>query len=454
MTATTAPTTATGRRWALPSIAALVVAGLVVTGAALGMKPGSNGGAYQSPNISAGIAAVTCADAKIVDDEFTRAAQDVTQSGNYDGITKFGFTAPATAPELKTLNDTLKTRKAELDAKADAVVKGTCTDSPTATVTDVDGKTKTLAIIYGGQPDKPITGSESNRDARTVPVTTGTSADAHRTNSWSELDGLYGKEKWYTDCANSNLAMNWDTDVPKFVATEKEHDDRFILAVNTSLNDDAIRQKAASDGNPNVGTLPIVRVDSIINTRHLNINHCDQFIDARSMVRVSLGKVTLDEKEQFKDIETDNGAFVDCHNLWRLPKSKPIPTPIPTPSQSTHGSTPPPGTTTPPTSPPTTTQKCIPSEHENENGKCIESKISAQGCADGTKVCASQGGPNPPAPSTTEPRPSDPPTSYDPHPTTHQPTVTHTPTQPVETPAPKPSAPATGVKCPPGIPKC
>lgn len=426
---------------------------------------GGSGSGMTLPNLSQNIASVTCVNAHDTANEFTRAVVAATKAvPDYSGVRAFGFTPPVAPREVAPFQELLQARQTQLDQKVDSVNAGQCTDSPTATVTDTDGRTKTMAVVYGNQPNQPITGSQSNQDARTMPVTIGTAGDKHRTNTWSELDDLYGDQKWYTSCANTNLDMNWDTDVPKIVSTEDKHDNRFILAVNTSakLTDDQIRQQASSDGNPNTDKLPVVRVGSIINTRHLSSNRCDTFIDERSMIRVSLGKVVFDAKGQFKSLEMDKGAFVDCHNLWRLPKSAPVPTTPPTtpkPGASTPPGTTPPSTTPPRTTPPTTQPPgtCKPPTHDNGHGVCVESKDPNQGAGNQGNVPTQVQGTNPPVSSKPGAPPTTPPKTYTPPPPPAAPAPTQTTkrtTPPPETAAPKPSDPATGCVPPPGMDEC
>jgi hypothetical protein len=421
--------------------------GLMVAFALLfALFSGTNAGSRQAnsyPDLSLNAAAVTCANAQATFDAFEPIVNDAVTKDKYDPAQRFGFSPPRYPAEVAPFKSLLKSRLTQVDEKARSVTDGTCTDAPTATVTDVDGKTLTLPIIYGKQPATPITGNESNKDSRTVPVTIGTTGDKNRTNTWSELDELYGDQKWYTNCANSNLIMNWDTDVPKLVSTETEHDNRFILAVNTTLDDAAIRQKAASDGNPRVDDLQIVRVDSIINTMYLNKNRCVPFIDMRSMVRVSLGRVIFDENGQWKGLVTEDGVFVDCHNLWRLLRSKPVPTKVP-PKSTT--STTPPGKTTPSTPPTTTTPTCT---NGGTPPKCLE--VKGGGPVSKDNIPTSVRGTQAPGGSTTEPRPPDPPDNYDPQPITQttQPTTSRTTPSNEST-----GGPGTGTNCPPGVTVC
>lgn len=432
-------------------VVAILVAGLT----------GGQTGTTQRPDLSLGTAGVTCANAHNTAISFRSAVSKTKQAPpDYSEVAAFGFTAPINPSEIKPFQLTLEARLNQVDAKAKSAAKGTCTDAPTATIVDADGKTKTMAVVDGYQPMTPVSGSEANRDPRTVPVTVGTDGDKTRTNTWSELDKLYGNTKWYTDCSNTNIAMNWDKDVPTYVASEDGHDYRFIVAINVSdsITDDQIRAKAAEDGNPNTSKLEIVRTETIINTRNLEDNRCDPFIHTKSQIRVTLGKPIFDDKGKFKELDKTQGIFVDCHNMWRLPKGKPVPTP--TPSTSTPGPKPSTSTpSTPPTSKPPTTrppQKCVPPKVENRDGDCVYPKNEEDGNGrdpidDGIK------GTNPPA--TQEPRPQDPPDTYTPPPPPGDddeepaPTRTSTPTR--EEPAPEPSDPAQpGGGCAPGIPSC
>ena len=424
-------------------IAALVIPGFV----------GGNGLQGALPDLSLNTAGVTCANAQGTSNEFSRAVQSVNlATPDYTGIKSFGFAAPLYPSDIAPLKELLQTRLDQVDAKAKTASDGACTDSPTASVIDANGQSVTLPLVDGSQPDSPLSGSQANVDPRTVPVTVGTTGNKVRTNTWSELNDLYGKTDWYTKCSDTKLSMNWDKDVPTYTAAEGSHDNRFILAINVSstLTDDQIRAKATADGNPNTDKLKVVRVNSIINTRNLEENRCDDFIHTQSQIRVSLAKPIFNADGSFKELDTSEGIFVDCHNMWRLPKSKPVPTPTPTPPG--HPTSTPPGTptTTPPTTqPPTCTNGGTPP-------KCLEAKDPNAGAGHKGNVPTQVQGTNPPAGKTSEPRPSDPPKTYvppAPPPDTH-PAPTRTSTPPVETPAPKPSDPATGCVPPPGTSHC
>jgi hypothetical protein len=391
---------------------------------------------------------VTCENARQIANSFDQAVGKATQAEpDYTDVKAYGFTPPLYPSDIATFRSLLLARQDQLNQKAQSVDNGTCVDNPTASVIGADGKSVTLPIVYDSQPNDPINGSQSNADPRTIPVTVGTASNDKRTNTWTELDALYGKTTWYTNCVDNHLGMNWPTDVPKFEATEDQHDNRFILAVNvsSSLTDDQIRQKAADDGNPHVDKLPIVRAASIINTRNLGEERCDPFIDARSMIRVSLGKVVFNSDGSFKQLEQDKGAFVDCHNQWWLPKTQPVPTPTPTPSSTRTPTTTPSG---PPSSPPTTCK------NGGTPPQCLQPKDPSQGAVHQSNVPTFFTGTAPP-PTTQEPKPSSPPKTYSPPPPpVVVTTTTPAPTRSIpssETPAPQPSDPATGTACPPGM---
>lgn len=436
-------------------LGSLVLPLLLITALMAVMFGGEQPGNAQRPDLSLGTGSVTCITAQNTAISFRGAVDKAKQSPpDYSEVTAFGFKPPVNPSEFKDFQSNLDARLGQVDTKAKSAAEGTCTDDPTATIVDADGKTKTMAVVDGDQPLAPVSGSEANRDPRTVPVTVGTDGDKTRTNNWVELDKLFGDTKWYTDCSNTNVEMNWDSDVPKFAMTEGEHDLRFIVAINVSdsITDDQIRTKAAADGNPNTGELQVVRYETIINTRNLEDNRCDPFIHTKSQIRVTLGKPIFDENGKFKELDTTQGIFVDCHNMWRAPKSKPVPTPTPSTSTSTPGPKP---STTPSSTPPTSNppQKCVPPKVPNRDGDCVILKNESDG--NGRKEVPEQvHGTHPTA--TQETRPADPTSSYQAPPPpgqTSQPQPTRTSVPPPEDTEPEePAQP--GGPCAPGIPSC
>jgi len=192
-----------------------------------------------------------------------------------------------------------------------------------------------LPIVDGGDRANPIDGNTSNADSRTPVVREG-----EIVKNWAELDALLGADTSYTECVSNTTDMNWSSDVPKFKSTESaDNDPRYILAVNTTASDEAIRKIASDSTNEDLSGLKILRVDSIINTRGFTTGGCQEFLDRRSMVRVSLGKFVYNADGSVKGLQNGTGVFVDCHNPWRLPAippttppTTPTPTPTPTPT--------------------------------------------------------------------------------------------------------------------------
>jgi hypothetical protein len=224
--------------------------------------------------------------------------------------------------------------------------------TPTATPTPTNEKTDPvtgLPIVDGGNPAEPISGTDSNSDPRTPVVREGDVVA-----NWAELDALLGADTSYTECVNATTGLNWSSDVPKFKLTESldGNDPRFILAVNTTATDEAIR-KIASDGTgEDLSGLEILRVDAIINTRGFTTGQCREFLDRRSMVRVSLGLFLYNPDGSVKGLQAGKGVFVDCHNPWRLPTPTPTKTSTPVPTETTATPTPTPKPNPTPTNAP------------------------------------------------------------------------------------------------------
>ena len=323
---------------------------------------------------------------------------------------------------------------------------------PTATATATPTGEKTdsvtgLPIVDGGNPAKPINGNASNADARTPVVRPGSVV-----TNWAGLDALLGTDTAYTACVSKTTGMNWSSDVPKFKSTESANDPRYILAVNTTASDAAIRKNASDAVGENLSGLKILRVGSIVNTRGFTSGGCQEFLDRRSMVRVSLGKFVYNTDGSVKGLQTGTGVFVDCHNPWRLPTPKPTPksksTPTPTPkSKSTP--TPTPVKVCPPNQPHGTWPVCkdSPSNDPAARGNAPVGGGTNLNPGPGTLIPRSQMV-NPPSGARVNPAP----------PVVQAPPVGSTP-DPAPAPAPEPLAPvpadpATGTSCAPGIPVC
>lgn len=201
----------------------------------------------------------------------------------------------------------------------------TTAEDATTTTTEVEEEedpASGLPIVEGGDPAAPTPGSETDEDPRTPMV-----RDGDIVTGWRGLDRLLGDDSTYINCVNETVPdFNWGRDVDPMKRAEREGEDtRFILAVNTqtNLSDDAIRQIASEDVGEDVSHLQILRVEQIVNTRGFEDGGCEQFIDRRSMVRVSLGRVIFNWDWTIQGLADDGGVFVGCHNPWRLT----VPTP-------------------------------------------------------------------------------------------------------------------------------
>ncbi|MCB9823094.1 hypothetical protein H6800_02360 [Candidatus Nomurabacteria bacterium] len=220
-----------------------------------------------------------------------------------------------------------------------------CDNAPDSTTSTTEDSTTTtsqaeeeedpasgLPVVEGGDPAAPTPGSETNQDPRTPVV-----RDGQVVTGWRGLDQLLGNDSEYINCVNSTVPeFNWGRDVNRFKRVERHgQDTRFILAVNVRANmsDEAIRQIASEDVDEDVSHLDILRVDQIVNTRGFTDGGCERFIDRRSMVRVSLGRVIFNWDGTARGLANDGGIFVDCHNPWQLT----VPT-APTPGTTTPGS--------------------------------------------------------------------------------------------------------------------
>lgn len=418
-TALTPYVAAPKRRGLVVAMIAAVVVIVAAIGLASWLGPSASHQSPQWPNLSNGITAVTCADAKSVDGEFTRAVQDATTSANYDGVRKFGFSPPTKVEELKNFQLTLKTRQGELDAKATAVTNGTC----------VDGANGTGTPTAGPCPEQFVQHFDPNINGRFV--------SNGVTDSKAILAAAGHDARYLAFLANQRgLLPNASADkllAPDNKCLSREGQDASLLLQGSLFNNgvqinenDQVPANYYNTGM--IGGHPVVDQSPGIGGNRAAVSFTDKQTGKKFYVMQRCGNVGKENQQGLPPGNTEHE---------RPPGSTPPP---------------PPETTTPPTSPPTTST-CT---NGDTSPKCLEHKIPAQGCANGTKLCASQGGTNPPAPTTVEPRPSNPPTSYNPNPTTThtQPAPTRTSVPPVETAAPQPSAPATGVQCPPGIPNC
>jgi hypothetical protein len=413
---TTAPAPSKERRWFMPSIAALIVAALVVTGAAFGMSPGRRTESPQWPNLSTGVSAVACDDTLLINGEFTRAVQDATLSGNYDGVKKFGFPAPAKVEELTNLQHTWRALQIQLDIKAGTVADGTC----------VDGANGNGTPTTGPCPEQFVQHFDPNVKGRFV---------SGGVKNSGEILAAVARDARYLAFIAYRLGLQPDVSADKLLAPDnkclsREGQDMFRQVKDALTNGDVeINENDEVPANYfNTGMVtgrPVVDQSPGIGGDRSAVSFTNKKTGKKLYVMKRCGNVGCENQHGLPPGQTEHG---------RPPGSTPPP---------------PPETTTPPTSPPTTST-CT---NGGTPPKCLEAKDPNAGAGHQGNVPTQVQGPNPPAPTTAEPRPSDPPKSTSaPH--TTQPAPTRTSTPVIESPAPQPSAPATGTHCPPGIPEC
>lgn len=322
---------------------------------------------------------------------------------------------------------------------------GTTSTEPEVSV-DIDGQRKTLPIVDGGDSANPVVANQANTDPRTPVV-----QDGVATNTWGELDSLLGGNAEYTGCVNNTIGPQWPENVPKFKATEAEnYETRFLLVSNSSVTDERARELATQAGVPGAKDLQVHRVPDgfgLLNTRGFADGRpgCQEFLDARPQVRVTLGVVKYDDAGIPAGLLDDRGVMVDCHNPWRL-------------ARLVNAST----TTAPPTT--TTTLPtggcevgCVPATTPppptcplgSTRPECLDAKNKGGGAGSQSNVPPPVMGTAPPA--TSETRPADPPPTYTP-PVQQQPPPTTTRTS-VPSPPPSPEPPPWD-PCNPATPAC
>lgn len=246
---------------------------------------------------------------------------------------------------------------------------------------ELDGKTVDLPAVggcAGNATSVPVGPMPSYQSADAPPLT----QTGYRMGNWCHLTALLPVEQygWYWEGAQRTAGVSFEQ-AQQYCDMQKRQplDFRAIIVVGGyNITDDEARELATKDGIKGVyhtdGTaLPVIRYNSIINTRGLENQQMNEFVDSRSMVRVSLMAPIIDDKgtaDTADDVATglspERGIFDDCTNAWRLPvKTYPVGKPelavynIPpaknVPPTSTAPSTaPPPATTIPPATTPST----------------------------------------------------------------------------------------------------
>lgn len=243
---------------------------------------------------------------------------------------------------------------------------------------ELDGKTVNLPAVggcAGNATSVPVGPMPSYQSADAPPLT----QTGYRMGNWCHLTALLPKDEygWYWEGAQRTAGVSF-AQAEQYCEMQKRQplDFRAIIVVGGyNITDDEARELATRDGIKGVyhtdGTvLPVIRYNSIINTRGLENHEMNEFVDSRSMVRVSLMAPIIDDKgtaDTSDDVATglspERGIFDDCTNAWRLPvKTYPVGKPElavynikPAGNVPPTSTAPPPATTIPPATTPSTT---------------------------------------------------------------------------------------------------
>lgn len=255
--------------------------------------------------------------------------------------------------ELKSCNDGSST-----------TTSSTATPPPsdgTAGVADSDGELRSLPLV---DDNDTIISGDSTGDPRT-PASYELAKENGPLVTWADAERELGKLDWYVEAVEarkSKTGFDWE-DVSKW-ATATDIDPRVIHVFNMDVTDqgarDAVRDLVGSDAD----RMPIARhMTCIVNTRGFGHETVQDFADCRKMVRVSLAPIVYDEKGEPVGLRSDAGIFVDCLNIWWIPRqvvpNGPPPSVAP-PATTTPTGTIPPGTVPPTTRPGTTTSTTTP----------------------------------------------------------------------------------------------
>jgi hypothetical protein len=221
-----------------------------------------------------------------------------------------------------------------------------------AGIEDSDGQKTVLPLVdQHGNEVTPVDTTGDQRSPSSYP-------DALRggpVSNWNDLAARMGNMQWYVAGVNARkgkTGFDW-SDVQKWAKDGADIDARIIQVYNIStaqLSDKAVRDRVRGLIGDAADKLPIVHHNCVVNTRGLGSGQLQDFVDCRQMVRVTLAPLVYkDGKPAAMRIES--GIFVDCFNVWRLPRQvvkhgpaptsttkpspKPTVKPTPTPKPST-----------------------------------------------------------------------------------------------------------------------
>lgn len=267
-------------------------------------------------------------------------------SGEDEEVTErvFGTTTPSDEDKAalkKQLEDRLKACKPGSE--------------PTVDVTPVNGELEQLPVVAGGDV---VRGDSTTSPETPSVVPVAVIRECGTLATWKSLVDCMGDQQWYIDGVNqmkSYTGFDW-SDVKKWAEGSKNIDARVIQVYNLEISDEDARDAVRSLIGDAADKLSVVRHGDFVNTRGLEQGTVSPFLDRKQQVRVSLAPLVYTNGKP-SGLRADAGVFVDCLNIWAIPKAvgKVPPNPgrsVPPAPSNPPGTVPP--TTVPPTTPPTT----------------------------------------------------------------------------------------------------
>jgi len=261
-----------------------------------------------------------------------------------------------------------------------------------ATVVENDGEERELDFVGDGPGvSSPVPASVVTDTPEAPAVVNDDVRHTGLLTDWCDLRERvqrFGMD-WYKEAfqVNGHFRFSWE-DTETWCNRQRRNnlDARAIVIVGANnVSDERARSIAREDGVEHPERLPVLRYTEVINTRGLERHELNEFVDGRSMVRVTL--LPLVRTSEGLQLDPTEGVFADCFNRWRVnlfgfnstpmrpephgPTGNPLgtppgnphnpPTPPPPTPNTTSTTTPTPTTTPNPTTTtpnPTTTVPC------------------------------------------------------------------------------------------------
>jgi hypothetical protein len=332
-------------------------------------------------------------------------------------------------------------------------------DDGTAGVADSDGELRSMPLI---DDNGVVVQGDSTDDPRS-PASYKVAKEQGPFVTWADAVRVLGDLDWYVEAVNarkSKTGFDWE-DIKKW-ATADGIDPRVIQVYSLEISDQEARDAVRELVGDAADRLPIARhMTCIVNTRGFGREKVQDFADCRKMVRVSLAPIVYDDKGEPVGLRGNTGIFVDCFNIWWIPrqtiKQGPPPSgapPVTTPSGSAPPGSIPPGTIPPATLPPGTTTTTRPSTTTTTRPSTTTTTRPEGKDHTESPVTDNPNDPNEPVrPNTPEPDrpPETSPTTTQPR--VDPPTTVAPPAPPPATTAPAPP-PTTGCQDPMGVGLC